>query len=305
MFFDAQTAVKSSYSMEHFRDWAGEIASSYFKAGALPTDVLSKIAQSENLTPDQTFLLAAEANKLIHQTKYASADEKYFAAEFPLADAKEAIKRIQVDGGAPKIAASFESPKFSEQGPDVFEMFGVRPEKIDKTASVKHQLKVAVSKSELLSQKVADRLLLNDYAIKEAEAKFIKQARQMVLDLPSSDARMKCLGEIREFIKEAGFGFGDKILAKLAYVLMKEGKLEPGRAKHAMEFLSQEKTADQKAPQEWISDNLPCRIVNGQHPLYISLKTVQEVHADRDKLRNIPGFVDDTLTIARQKVRAL
>jgi len=305
MLFDSSGLTESKYSMQNYREWAGEIANSYFNAGALPTDTLTKIAQAVDLTPDQIQILATESNKLIHTHKYAAESEKYFAAEFPLADASVAIRTLQVDGGEVKVASQFEAPKFIDQGPDAYAMFGVKPEEFDKTASVRHQLKNASEKSGLLAQKISDRLMEVKTAAEDAQMSFIKTARQHALDESSSLGRMQVLGYFDHFVKQAGLpvSTGKKLLAKVAYVLGKEGKLEPRHAKIAMEYFMKE--ADCKAPEELISKDLPAQIVNGDHPLYITLKTIGNLEAERLSYVSEGDLIQDKARILNQKIRAL
>ncbi|NDC22576.1 MAG: hypothetical protein EBZ49_00375 [Proteobacteria bacterium] len=303
MFFDSSDLVESKYSMDHYREWAGEIANSYFNANALPTVTLTKIAQVEELTPHQIQLLAAEANKLIHHHKYGSAEEKYFAAEFPLADAKAAIQSLQLDGGEVKVASEFVAPKLSDQGPDAYEMFGIKPETMDKTAEVKHRLKYAEEKSALLNQKLEDQIFITKTAMEDASREFIKQARQHLLDEGSSPSRMKVLGLFDHFVKVAQVPAGKRLLAKLAYVLMKEGKLEPKPAQKAIDYFTKE--GDQKAPAEMISENLPAQIVNGQHPLYVTLQTVGKHEANLLRYTQEGALVKDKARVLKQKIRSL
>jgi len=303
--FDTTDLKTPKLSMEHVKELANVVANDYFNAGMMPTASLTKIAQSEELTPEQIKLIATEANKAIHQAKFAAADEKYFAAEFPLADAAEVIKSVQADGGSQKVAAVFVEPKISVQGPDPFQMFGVEPETMDKTAEVRHGLKTAAIKNEFLSEKLRDAAYMAKVAALETERGFIKQARQHALEGSNSVERLQTIGAIAYAAKTAGLaGVGFPALAKLAYVMGKEGMLEPRHTKLAMDYLLS-KEADQKAPVELISENLACQVVNGQHPLLITLKTLKDHHHQDARYRDNQGLVDDQLGAIRQRLRAL
>lgn len=304
---DPKGVSSSSPTMDHYREWAGEIGNSYFNAGEEPTQTLIKIARQEELTPHQVEVLAGETNKTIHQAKFAKADEKYFAAEFPLANAKEAICALQLDGGGPqKVATAVNmEPQIPKDDFNAFEAFGIEePEPMDKTASVKGEIKVASEKWELYKQKIDDALLLKKHAVEGTERSFVKQARQCLIDEPNPQARMNVLGSLYHFVKEANSKKGKELLAKVAIVAGKEGKLEPVDVRQAVDFLL-EKAADNKAPQSWISQNLPARIINGQHPLYITLKTVDNRVAEVDRYARESDMVYDKLQIMRQRVRAL
>lgn len=295
----------SGFSMSHVREWAGEIANSFLNGNVLPTDTLTKIAKTEELTPHQVELVAAEANKMIHNCKYANAADKYHAADFPLADSRQAVRLLQLDGGEVKVAAQFSEPVFDKRDieADVYKAWGVVPETFDKTASVKHQVKHAEEKASLLKQKIEDRIFEIKTASENATVSFIKTARSYMIEEGSSADRLKVLGQLDHFVKSAGIAAGKKLLAKLAYVMMKEGKIEPLSANRAIAYFTKE--ADQKAPQELISENLPCQIVNGQHPLYITLKTVGDLEAEMLRYQQQGLLVDDKVRILKQKIRAL
>lgn len=302
MFFDTSDITQQKISMEHYREWASEIASSYLNAGAIPTNTLQKIAQSEDLLPHQIKLLAAEANKAIHTEKYASAKDKYFAAEFPLADANEVINSLQA--GQEKVANIFIDPiNPLSEGPSPFEMFGIAEPVLDKTASVRQGLKIMEEKASMLNQKLSDAIIVKEAQLRFSEKRFIKMAREHLLPMDSSIERMKALGGLDHFVKVAKLAPGKKMLAKLAYVLQGEGKLEPRHGRIAYEYFSKE--ADQKAPQELISENLTCQVINGEHPLYITLKTIADNEADLLRYNRESNIVDDKVRILKQKIRAL
>lgn len=303
MFFDPGTIKEASLSMSHFREWAGEIANSYFRGSVPPTVTLTKIASLEELTPHYVEILAAEANKEIHKHKYASAKDKYFAADFPLADAKRAIAQLQADGGETKVAAYLPEPTVKGPELDMYKAFGIKAPEMDKTAEVKKGLKIASVRGELLEQKTADRVTMAKFAAESAEARFIKAARQEVLSQDTPTERLKALCALDEFVKSAGIHEGRAALAKLAFILGREGLISPRQSKVACEYFVKE--ADCKAPEELISDWLPAKIVNGEHPLYVTLKTFRDKKRDLLDAENDYKIVQDKFNVVRQKVRAL
>lgn len=307
MFYDTGSFNEQKISMSHFKEWAHSAANDYLSVGETPTESLCKIARQENLVPHQIHTLAGEINKTLHQKKYASAEDKYHAANFPLADAKEAVRMLQADGGEVKLAMAMEEPIFDDPMPDTYKMFGVEEEgELDKTASIKRELGSAMEKTALLREKLADSVRMSAMEADEAELRFIKTARQHVLSnsLDASD-RMQRLGELDHFYKQAGLiDTAKRPLAKLAYVLGREGLLEKTSASKAFEYWMG-KVADQEAPEEWISPLLKAKVVNGQNPLYITLKTFNDKCDRMDLYQDRFQLVDDRLKILGQKVRAL
>jgi len=307
MFNDTSSFNEQTVSMSHFREWANSAASSYLGGGDEPTVFLCKVAQQESLVPHQIHTLAAEINKTLHQQKYASAENKYHAADFPLADAIKAVNSLQADGGEVKLAMEFIDPKFDDPMPDPHAMFGVKPEgEMDKTASVRHELKVTMEKTANLKERLGDAMRMGEMEADALELQFIKTARQHVLsNSMCADDRMQRLGELDHFFKESGLSKrAGKPLAKLAYVLGREGLLEKNAASKAFDYWI-DKKADQEAPEEWISPLLKAKVVNGQNPLYITLKTFDDKCNSRSLYKDRYQLVDDRLKIMSQKVRAL
>ena len=305
MFLEPSSFKGRTLDMSYFTEWSGEIANSFFNSGVAPTETLTKIAQSADLTPHQIELLAAEANKEIHKHKYASAEDKYFAADFPLADARKAIASLQADGGKVKVAVELPEPQFKSPSTelDLFAAFGVEPEIMDKTAGVKQQLKFAAIGGELLEQKHQDRAIMTKMAADAAEARFIKMAREMVVQNDNPTDRFKTLGKIAQFVVSAGMPEGMEPLAKLAYMLGLEGLIHPSKAAEVAKLFR--KQADVTAPEALISKWLPAQIINGEHPLYITLKTFRDHKNMLEDYNTDYKIVQDQLRIVKQKVRAL
>lgn len=304
MFFQPSSFKERTISMDHFKEWSGAIANSYFNAGIPPTESLQKIAQQEGLVPHHVEVLAAEVNKEIHKHKYAAAEDKYFAADFPLADARKVIAGLQADRGEVKVASALPEPVLKPVEIDVFAAFGVSPEQMDKTAELKSEMKIAGEKVALVAQAATDKVILAEYAFKAAEGNFIKKARHYVLEGGNSGERMQRLGDLEHFAKCANLrDVALKPLAKVAYVLGNEGLLSLQHTKTAVQHFI--KTADVTAPEELISKWLPAQIVNGEHPLYITLKTVKTCKDDLEDSRQQSKLIHDKLHILKQRVRAL
>lgn len=304
MFFSPDTVSKPGLSMDQFKEWANGIASSYLNTGFDPTEGVIKIAQSEDLTPHHIEVLAAETNKTIHLQKFGQVTDKYFAADFPLADAKKAIAACQADGGEIKHAVEMPEPIVKKASIDPYSLFGVEEEQMDKTAEVRHDLKHASQRLELVNDALQDKLIMTKRAADETERDFIKKARQIVLQGQSSSERLQILGQIDHFMKCSSMDFAKPSLAKLAHVLMREGLLNPQHSTIAIDYLMS-KTADEKAPKEMISDWIEARVVNGNHPLYITLKTFK----DQKNALRLNGeryqLTKDQVGPLQQRIRAL
>lgn len=304
MFFQPDSFGARKLSMDHFRDWASTVASQYLTEALVPTDGLCKIAQAEDLTPDSINVLAAEINKEIHRRKFAAEKDKYFAADFPLADAAVAINRLQADGGREKIATAMPEPIIKKPEADPFEAFGVKPEAQDKTASVRHELKTAGEKLARMEQILKDRAEILRSQIESVSQQLVKQAQQFVLSVgQNQQERVAAFDQLNSFLKAASMNYAAPLIGQAAYGLAHTGHLTKAQLGGIVtEF---QKTADLKAPESLISETLPAQIVNGTHPLYISIKTFHD-HSNALNLCNQQlKLTQDELRVIRQKARAL
>jgi len=305
MFFEPSSFSEKRVSVDTIREWASSAMNAYVSCGTDPNMTITKIARVEELLPHQIEHLAAETNRQIHQEKYASATEKYHAANFPLADAKEIIRNLQTDGGESiKMASELPTPRLKDSGPDAYDLFGVKAPQMDKTASLKQNLTAALQGREVLLEKIKDDITLTKIARDNAQAQFIKEAKSLVMACDTPNERAQTLGTLDYFVKQSEFKEGRKMLAKLAYALGKQGYLTPRVAKGAMDYFL-EKTADMKAPEELISENLRARVINGNNPLYITLKTFRDCDRRIAERSNLGKLVADQINVIRQRVRAL
>lgn len=308
-FFNPSSFSESKLSMDHFREWATLVSNSYLSSGEDPSSSIAKIASDNDLTPPQIQTLVGESNKLIHQCKFASADDKYHAADFPLAETAKVLDKLQVDGGELKIASYMADPKIDNESNsfDPYEAFGVVDDGgHSKVAALKGEIKHSLEKLALLNQQIEDAIIVGEYAKESAEKNFIKTARAEILkNCFNQQDRMELLGQMSFFCKQAGLEKEAKIpLAKLSLVLGHEGLLDPGICKKASEYFM-DKLADENAPEELISPNLKARVINGKHPLYISLKTFTDRCNALNKNLDRRNVIQDKVNITKQYARAL
>lgn len=301
-FFNTSSYKEPALSMETFREWAGAIANGYFTCGTPPTELLCKIASTEELTPHQVEVLAGEVNKAIHTVKHASAKDKYLAADFPLADSKEALKSLQGNSGMiGKFAVEIPRPVCNDTGPDAYEMWGITPQALDKTASLRAEMNYASQKTAMLRSKLSDKALLSKYAAEKAEEVFIKEARQHVLEGQDSEERLLKLAYIHEFTKLIDYPEAKPMLAKLAYVLGREGMLEPLAAKIASECLSK----GTNHPLLKVAEHLLPKVARSGTTLEAALKTFRQHRATYQSCAERGVVVDDRLGELGQRLRVV
>lgn len=293
-------------TMEIIKGWASDACSKHVADGADPTAMLSKLASDNSLTPHQIEVVAGEINRAIHTVKYASAEDKYNAAGFPLADAKVVVQSLQA-GGEVKTASAgmglFKDPVGNTI--DYHSAFGVAEETMDKTAATKCANRSMYEKVASEARQQNDKVFMAEQEKFASEAAYIKTARQYILEGFNPQERFVKLCEVEHSAQCANMlEAAQKPLAKVAHSLGAEGFLLPKQVEGAVEhFLN--KTADEKAPEELISPFLQARVVNGNHPLIITLKTYANALEREQQERNRDNIIKDKLEIMGQKIRAL
>lgn len=308
MFFDTADFKPASLTMSTLRQWASDVCQSHLQAGSDPTESLCKIAKDHALTPHQVEVLAGEINKTIHTAKYASVEDKYHAAGFPLADSRRALAQLQVGSSEKTASARIEMPDpiiGANKNFDFFGAFQVKEETMDKTASIKKEVSSLMQKVSQETQQARDAAYLAKCASENSEFAFIKEARQMVLPGLDQADRLSRFANVVHAVKCANmYEAAKKPLAKLAFSLAKEGLISEDRAARVMDYLL-EKKADETAPQEIISEYLNAKVVNGNHPLLIKLKTYIDARERLECEEQRCNVCDDKNKILGQRIRAL
>ena len=305
MFFDVFSPKSPTLSIHDVKKMASDISKAYTSDGVPPTETLTKIAQQRSLTPHQIEVLAGEANKMIHIEKYASAEDKYFAADFPLADSKVVIQELQNDASE-KTAASSEflgSPVVDEEF-DTFKAFGVEDTTAEKTAneivSPKRIMEKLAQARDEEHRKLAEATSHKNYA----ENAYLKTANAHIAAGCTSSERMEKMGMAYHAARCADLeDTARPLLRKLAYVYRGQGLLTEDHYKVAEEYFSKE--ADETAPEGLISDWINAKVVNGDHPLIITLDTYKKGIDRERELAEYCNLVDDKIRIYGQKIRAL
>ena len=258
---------------------------------------LKKIASQENLTPFQVEYVVAEANKAVWGKLFSM--DKQASYDFPLADSKSVLKDLQVSQSAGEVKTAeldYMNPPISTKVAsfDPFQAMGVVEENLEKSAAarkeIKRELKYRLEKVAAAKEEIERQLYVANTKIEELELSFVKSARDMVLEYPFVD-RPQAMDKIAEFLRGCGRVEQSQLLIKkLAHVLKRQGLV---------------KEADLKAPEEYISDKLPCRIVNGRHSLYMTVKTIMDQYDYRDTLHHRYEIVDSSLPVLKEKIREL
>ena len=260
-------ASGNSAGLDVLQEFAKQAAHAYMASEQTPlNDSIRKIAFSEKLSPEHVAIVCQEANKLVHTHLFKTAEDKYTV--FDLAKPEDIISGLE---GETKTA-SFEVDDYANPPSTVTSDFTVC-----KTAGHTGFCKTAETEKKEKLEKLAfeqEQIKDNYYQVNTElellENKFVKMARDMLLPY-RFDQRRDQYPMISAFCKKAGVNNGttERLMGLLDKVMERQGLVE--------------KSADVKADPDLISENLNVRIINGDHPLYIVVKTIPEVE-DKKKL---------------------
>ena len=263
-------------------------------------DSLKKIASSEELTPVQVQYVAAEANKGVWQKLFGM--DKTASYEFPMADAQVVLEGLSIKHTTAKIDVDnqdYQAPPTSEKVAsfDPFAALGIVQKDFEKNASVaarkevKRQLEYRYQKLAQVKEEIYGRQMEVGTLIDNAEREFVKAARELIMQQPLAE-RGDAFAKIASFVNSTTGKpeYKVNLMRKFAHVLKGQGLI---------------KAADLKAPEEYISESLPAQIINGRHPLYITIKTIMDNYDQHAYLHRQHEIVDSSLPVVKEKIRAL
>jgi hypothetical protein len=278
--FLVDEAPDKSVDLELIGEFAKEASSAFLGPGQIPLNQsIVKIAKAENLTPENINLLCQETNKQVHQHMFKTAEDKYI--DFSIANPNEIMCELE---GSEKTASE-QLQRFSDLSSD-YEAAPGETETyfndftITKTAgkcglydNSKRKKKAAIEKLAFEKQKIKEELFIKEAEIESAEKRFVKVARNQLLQYPLQNRRSQ-FPYLAKFCKEAGMrrSRANQLLGLLDHVMVRQGLLE--------------KSADIKADPELISENLNARIINGTHPLQIEVKTIVEKDKEKELIED-------------------
>lgn len=261
-------ASSSSTNLEILGEYAKQAAYAYLGNDQTPlNDSIKKIAFVEKLEPEQISVVCQEANKLVHTELFKTAEDKYTV--FTIAKPEEIIPSLE---GETKVASfevsDYDNPPSSHGSKDFSVCKNIGHSGFQKTAM--QEKKATVMKLGMKLEELRDSFYQVNTKLEKLENDFVKISRNMLLPY-RIDQRRAQYPSISSFCTSAGMNIktAERLIDLLDQVMVKQGLLE--------------KNSSSKADPNLISENLNVRIVNGDHPLYIVVKTIPEVE-DKKKL---------------------
>ena len=314
---------KPSGSLEVLKEFAKEAALGFLGNEKIPLNhTIQKTAQVENLTPDNISIICQEANKAVHGQMFKTAENKY--VDFELADPTAIVSNLET--------------KLSKHASyDTSTAAGTFMDNIEKTASAdvsmsddfsfapgekqsmgsdfaftkqaghdglktpqSHINKIANMKKVAELEEIRDDLIVLEAQIESVENKFIKEARNLLLPYPLVDRADK-YSYVTKFCKIAGVSEEtfDRLTGHVEAVMKGQGLLE--------------KSASLKADEKYISDNLDARVINGNHAMMVTVKTLVDKEKRKELYKNRRNLIKTEFdesengdgAILGQKVREL
>lgn len=283
----------SHKSKEVLNSLAKTAADGFLKNQKPMNDSLKKIASAEGLEPHHIEYVAGEANKMVWASHYKN--DKKAAYDFPLADPKAVIEDLQIKPVEKVAEVSLDymvAPSREKTASDrsIMGEFSTEATSQDERRELKHKLTQRYEKLAQAQQDTAAEMIVVRSTIETLENKFVKEAREMIMQTPFTE-RAAAMDKIAEFVRGAGHvEKGRALMQKLAQKIVKDGLV---------------KQADMRAPEEYISEGLPARIINGNHSLYVTLDTIVKKEEHLVGMQRNYIICDDTLPVLREKIRGL
>jgi hypothetical protein len=275
---------------------------------SIPLNVsIKKIAAENDLNPNQIERVCEIANIATHQGLWAKTAQKESIA-FDLADAKTII-RVSGSGtnGAPCDVAPpppvcggesdyMGPPKgIPSAGPSLMSMLGSDPSQVHNGLGAEPERKrilIVIQKHAAARKILQDQLVYKGMELESLEKKAYDTIKQCVLEGESFR---------NLYLAAAGAGFGklaEEYLPKFEDRLIEEV--------HGADHRRLVKEAIGRAPDDLISNDLGnMTIINGAHPVIISLDTIQRKTGEiKNGLHNLLR-IDDEIKVFTQRMREL
>jgi hypothetical protein len=289
-----------------------QAADSFLKSGGKSTlkAELKKIAAAERLAPVQIPVLTGEANQLTWKALY-DMDKKASYSFVPVnpdevvGDLQAAAPVLMKQASEDYFTAPEGSSALKKEASGSWSAYlptnGHQKLAADKR-SLKHELQNRLEKTAALSERIQDELIKLCSDIEALEIKFIKEARQMLIEIPFAE-RGEGLQKIAEFVRSAMEPKKDA--PALPEKKKKRAALLIAKIAHVMTTQGLYKFAEQQAPESLINYDLPAKIINGNHSLYITINTLGGKWDEEEHMRSNRGIVDATLPQLKEKIRGL
>ncbi|MBP9824076.1 MAG: hypothetical protein KBF21_07630 [Thermoanaerobaculia bacterium] len=271
------------------------------EGGGSLNDVITKLAKENDLNANQIARVCEMANIATHQALWPKTAQKE-KLSFPLADAKVVLASCGCGGGeaeapAPSMDADYAGPPTAipRPGPSLASLMGVDPGAVHNGLAGpndRQRIIVVLQKQASERRDLTDRTLLLGMELESLEKRAFELVKQTVLG-----------GATMRDVLVASVIAGHAKLAKELLPAFEKRLIADTHGDVRSRLIKQ---AIAPVADDLISENLGnTTIINGAHPVLVSLDTIQR---KTDEIKNgLRGIVrvDDEIKINNQKLRDL
>lgn len=262
--------------------WSQQAAKSYIDEKTPLSEKLASISREENLNPTQIQRLVENTNL----TTEAFLRQRG-VNDFDIAKTEDVLEKLNMKNEKPMgtLGDYFSLPS-EEYSQNLYDLFGVEPQKAvfmnDKQAAYNVHEKIAQKKI------AANCHLANLEMKKEAQLKRIVEVAKQSIMKDKED-----INELYKMAHIAGYGqTANDVFKLINFVLTEQEVIE----KDAF-----------RAPEQYISEDLKgkVKIINGNHPLLIAIKDLDQYNKGIEKTRQYIIKADDGLQAVSKRLKEL
>ena len=277
-----------------FVEW-GHIASKDFLENGMSMNAsILKLAEVNDLLPTQIQRICEVANHSTYAQLFKSAQDKTFT--FEVADPNKIVSALDSDQQE-KVASDYFSAPKKTTSVDVNKIFGIS--EISNAPEVEEGVKVAnqvIQKIESAKEEINSRQVMLNHKIESENENFYKLAKQMVLT-----------GTPLEEIWTATRKLGDEDRIAQIFVKTAERMVEEGVLGAKLQYLMKKhgEAVDESliSPRlKNMSEPIGVQIINGSHPIVVSLNTLANYQADYESNNRAGKTLDEKLVYVRNRI---
>lgn len=303
-----QTTHHTKVASDRLELLAKTAAKRYLEERVPLNSTIQKIAEENDLNSNQIERICEMANLATHRVLWSKTAQKESVA-FPLADAKNVVSVMgkkpldPSDPGSPSVSCPAMSdsdyagpPKgLPMRGPSTMSMLGGDPANVHNglhEEPEKKRIIIILQKKANERKDLRDKVLLGGMELESLEKQAYHNVKQTVL----GGATFR-----QVYTAAVGSGFG-----KIAEEFLPKWETDLIAETHGSVRLRLEKLAISKAPEDLISSDMGnvC-VINGAHPVLISLDTIQRKTGEiKNGLNNLLR-IDDEVKVFSQRLREL
>lgn len=281
----------------NFVEWGNQASKNFLEDGVEMNSTISKLAEENDLLPHQIQRVCEIANHRTYSELFKTAKDKTF--KFDMADPAKVIGSLESDVSE-KIATDYLSaPKASVQI-DALKMFGLS--EISNEPDVRESIKQAGIAIEMMQgaiEELKSRSVALDHQIESERENLYKIAKEMVI---SGTELMDIWQAARELDgdEKVAADFGRMVLR-----MTREGLM--GAANQYLMSKNAEAVSEELISKRLSALAKPTgvRVVNGRHPIMISLNTLADYRTQRAKAQVAIQNLSEKSVAVRSKMEEL